>query len=74
MSQDILIDNVKSWLTIDNDIKKLQKAIKLKRKEKKDLTNDLMDIITLLDCIHLLCFPKYKHNTRQDKNTIYCDK
>ena len=33
MSHDDLIENVKVWLSIDNDIKLLQKEIKNKRKE-----------------------------------------
>ena len=45
MSQDELIENVKTWLTIDNDIKKLQKSIKNKRKEKKELTENLVNIM-----------------------------
>jgi hypothetical protein len=53
-SQDVLIENVKSWLTIDNDIKKLQKAIKAKRQEKKDLTSNLMNIMKQrdIDCMN----------------------
>ena len=54
MSQDQLIENVKIWLTIDNDIKKLQKAIKDKRKEKKQLTDNLVDIMNQrdIDCMN----------------------
>ena len=64
MSQDILIDNVRSWLTIDNDIKKLQKAIKEKRQEKKDLTNNLMDIMKQrdIDCTNTCTRTAYKNN------------
>ena len=53
-SQDILVENVKGWLTIDNDIKKLQKAIKAKRQEKKDLTDNLMNIMKQrdIDCMN----------------------
>ena len=49
MSQDELIENVKTWLTIDNDIKKLQKSIKNKRKEKKELTENLVNIMNQRD-------------------------
>jgi hypothetical protein len=49
MSQDELIENVKTWLTIDNDIKKLQKAVKNKRKEKKALTENLVNIMNQRD-------------------------
>jgi hypothetical protein len=41
-TQNALLENVKSWLTIDNEIRALQKEIKERRKFKKKLTNDLM--------------------------------
>ena len=39
MSNEELLDNVKSWISLDNDIRSLQKAIKIKRKEKKSRSN-----------------------------------
>ena len=42
---DHLIDNVKQWLNIDNEIKTLQKEIKEKRKIKKSITSSLVDIM-----------------------------
>ena len=45
MSNEQLLDNVKSWLSLDNDIRALQKEIKLKRKEKKSITTNLVDIM-----------------------------
>ena len=36
MSNQILVTNIKSWLTLDNEIKNLQRLIKEKRKEKKE--------------------------------------
>ena len=41
-TQQALLENVKSWLTIDNEIRALQKEIKERRKLKKQLTTDLM--------------------------------
>tara|TARA_B100002019_G_C21200716_1_gene563862 strand:+ start:168 stop:536 length:369 start_codon:yes stop_codon:yes gene_type:complete len=41
-TQKALLENVKSWLTIDNEIRALQKEIKERRKMKKQLTTDLM--------------------------------
>ena len=32
-----LIENVKSWIDIDNDIKTLQKELKKKKKRKKNI-------------------------------------
>ena len=40
-TQNALLQNVKSWLTIDNEIRALQKEIKERRKMKKQLTTDL---------------------------------
>ena len=54
MSQNDLVENVKTWLTIDNDIKKLQKAIKEKRNLKKNITDNLVDIMNQrdIDCMN----------------------
>ena len=41
-TQNALLENVKSWLTIDNEIRALQKEIKDRRKRKKELTINLM--------------------------------
>ena len=35
MDKEQLIENVRGWIAIDNEIKQLQKVIKEKRKEKK---------------------------------------
>jgi hypothetical protein len=50
-----LIENVKGWLDIDNDIKGLQKALKEKRKEKKLYTTNLVDIMKTnnVDCFDI---------------------
>ena len=45
MVNQILINNIKNWLELDNEIKKLQKIIKEKRKEKKEYTNNLVEIM-----------------------------
>ena len=41
-TQQALLENVKSWLTSDNEIRALQKEIKERRKMKKQLSTDLM--------------------------------
>ena len=45
MSNDQLLENVKTWLDIDNQIRALQKQIKERRKLKKDLTANLVQIM-----------------------------
>jgi hypothetical protein len=42
MSNQELLDNVKEWITIDNEIRQLQSAIKDRRKQRKELTNNLV--------------------------------
>ena len=44
-----LIDNVKNWLQIDNEIKQLQKEIKKRRAMKKDMTDSLVEIMKSQD-------------------------
>ena len=44
-----LISNVKEWLEIDNQIKALQKKLKLEEKLKKDITESLVDIMKTND-------------------------
>lgn len=50
-----LINNVKNWIDIDNDIKELQKVIKEKRKEKKVYTEKLVEIMKSneIDCFDM---------------------
>lgn len=40
-----LLENVKTWLNIDNQIRTLQKEIRNRRKLKKDLTEELVGIM-----------------------------
>ena len=42
MSNEVLLDNVKQWINIDNEIRQLQSAIKERRKQKKELTDNLV--------------------------------
>ena len=41
----LLVQTVKEWLSIDNSIKELQRKIKDKRNEKKDLNERLLSIM-----------------------------
>ena len=47
-----LINNVKNWITLDTEIKQLQKLAKTKRKEKKAYTEALVNIMrdNEIDC------------------------
>ena len=50
-----LIENVKNWISIDNDIKELQKTMREKRKEKKLYTESLVEIMKTndIDCFDM---------------------
>ena len=45
MDNNELLNNVKTWLTIDNEIRTLQKEIKNRRKLKKELTDSLVGVM-----------------------------
>ena len=53
MEKEQLISNVRNWITLDNEIKQLQKLAKEKRKEKKELTTNLVEIMKTND---IQCF------------------
>ena len=44
-TQQELLENVKTWLDIDNQIRTLQKEIRDRRKLKKELTESLVGIM-----------------------------
>ncbi len=49
MSNQELLENVKTWLDIDNQIRTLQKEIRDRRKLKKELTQSLVGIMKTQD-------------------------
>ena len=53
MDKEQLIENVRGWIAIDNEIKQLQKVIKEKRKEKKAFTENLVEVMKSND---IQCF------------------
>ena len=50
-----LINNIKEWITQDDKIKKLQQELKECKLEKKQLTNNLLDIMknNEIDCFDI---------------------
>ena len=48
-TQQELLENVKTWLNIDNEIRALQKEIRERRNLKKDLTQSLVGIMKTQD-------------------------
>tara|TARA_Y100000816_G_C26065852_1_gene560138 strand:- start:245 stop:628 length:384 start_codon:yes stop_codon:yes gene_type:complete len=54
-TKDELIDNIKSWINIDNEVKILQKEIKKRREMKKKYTENLVEIMknNEIDCFDI---------------------
>jgi hypothetical protein len=52
MDKEQLVNNIKEWIKIDNELRELQKVSKERRERKKQLTNNLVDIMreNEIDC------------------------
>ena len=52
MNKEELVSNIKQWITLDEEIKNLQRQIKEKRNEKKENTETLVRIMrdNEIDC------------------------
>ena len=53
MDKEQLLNNVKSWIELDDEIKRLNKTDKSKRAEKKELTEGL---VNTMKCNDIDCF------------------
>ena len=55
MNKDELVTNIKQWISLDEEIKNLQREIKKKRNEKKENTETLVRIMrdNEIDCFDL---------------------
>jgi hypothetical protein len=45
MDKDRVVETIKEWIGVDNEIKTLQKQIREKRQDKKELSDMLVDIM-----------------------------
>ena len=54
-TKDELVENIKSWMKIDSEMKMLQKEIKQRRNLKKELSASLVDIMKTneIDCFDM---------------------
>jgi hypothetical protein len=74
-TKDQLVQHIKEWITIDEEIKSLQKEVKTRKEKQKDLTKELMDVMKTneIDCFDLndgkLVYTKSK--TKQTINKKY---
>lgn len=50
--KEALIQNIKEWIQIDNELKELQKASRERRQRKKELTSNLVEVMknNEIDC------------------------
>ena len=74
-TKDQLVQHIKEWIGVDEEIKSLQKEIKIRKERQKDLTKDLMDVMKTneIECFDLndgkLVYTKSK--TKQTINKKY---
>ena len=76
-SKEELVNHIRSWIQIDNDIIKLQKEIKELRENKKSLTTSLVDVMknNEIDCFDIndgkLIYSKSKVKKPINKKTLF---
>lgn len=75
-TKDQLIDAVKNWIQLDNDLRELAKSAKEKREKKKFISTQLMDVMreNELDCLDVkdgqLCYKKSKSKKPLNKDNL----
>ncbi len=74
-TKEVLVNNIKEWMKIDDEIKVLQKEVKGRREKKKILTSTLVDIMKTneIDCFDMTdCKISYtKNKVKQPLNKSY---
>lgn len=52
MDKELLVESIKEWIQIDNELKEISKIAKERRERKKELTNSLVDVMKTneVDC------------------------
>ena len=75
-TKDLLIKNVRNWVKLDNEIRALKKEENQRKKEKKDINNELVQLMrdTEIDCIDIkdgqLCYSKKNVKKPITKKTL----
>ena len=72
MNKEQLLKTVKTWITLDDDIKTLSKEIKQKRDEKKVITNTLLSTMkdNEIDCFDLAGGNKLIYQKKKTKKIL----
>lgn len=76
-SKDILINNIKEWVKLENEIAQLNKEINVRKKEKKVLSNTLIETMKNndIDCFDTktgqICFNKRKSKKAITKKGLF---
>lgn len=76
MDKEQLIDNIKEWLRIEQELKELARAAKERRERKKELTTSLVDIMKVndIDCFDVnggkLLYSQNKTKAPLNKKTL----
>jgi hypothetical protein len=76
MDKDQVVENIKEWIQIDNELKEISKVAKERRERKKELTNNLVDIMknNEIDCFDVkddkLIYTKNKVKSTLSKKTL----
>ena len=76
-SKDILINNIKEWVKLENEIAQLNKEINVRKKEKKVLSNTLIETMKNndIDCFDTktgqICFNKRKSKKAIRKKGLF---
>jgi hypothetical protein len=55
LDKDKLVDTIKEWIQLDNEMKEIQKGLRERREKKKELTNNLVNIMknNEIDCFDI---------------------
>ena len=75
-TREVLIERVKSWIQIDNQIREHQQHLKILRKSKKGATDDLVEIMKSneIDCLDVkdgkLLYKQNKHKAPLSKKHL----
>ena len=63
-TKDIIVKNIRQWVKLDNEIRALKKEENIRKNEKKEISNTLIDVMknNEIDCIDIkdgqLCYTK----------------